>query len=400
MRRSACRAAICTSQQVNPGVEHGGRHALATAELTATPSSATWQIAAAGGPTSQRRSRAVAQAPHLGFAAAPFNGRRAKPPLTSDSRLRESGSESTELEGSASPPPATAKEPKILGLDLGVFAASLAEIHDTPFVLIRADASQCEQWAELLGVPARRCYISDARLAARASEAKVDASEIAAAMIPDPGSVMSGDFGEILAAFYLAARSLPAVAIDPLRWRYKADRRKSAPYSDVVQILLPTWPQASPQDRILCAEVKAKATSSSFDPIEAARTGSALDRRGRLVNTLQWLKDKALTDGSDTIEVAQLSRFIQAIDYPAATWEFCAVAVIDASLVDDEVAKMSTDDDAAECTLIVISVPELKRRYTELFAEILACTSQHPPVFTGTANTASAAHQNATGTNP
>jgi hypothetical protein len=311
---------------------------------------------------------------------------------------------SAELEECLRPIPATAKERHILGLDLGVFAASFLEVHDVPFVLIRADVSECEKWAEILGVPARRCYISDARLQARAAAAKVDAAEIAAAMIPDPGSVMSGDFGEILVAFYLAARSLPAVAIDPLRWRYKADRTKSAPYSDVVQMFLPTWPEASFEDRIVCAEVKAKATSGSFDPIEAARTGSALDRRGRLVNTLAWLKDKALTDGSETVDVDQLSRFIRATDHPAALWEFCAVAVIDASMVDDEVAKISTevdDPEASECALIVISVPELKKRYTELFKEIVDCTSRQPLVSAGTAAPAAAAPGDlATGTSP
>lgn len=75
-----------------------------------------------------------------------------------------------------------------------------------------------------------------------------------------------------------------------------------------------------------------------FDPIEAAGAGSATDRGGRLVNTLEWLKDKALTDGSDLVEIAQLDRFLKAIDHPQASWEFCAVAVIDSDFVRDEIA--------------------------------------------------------------
>jgi hypothetical protein len=222
-----------------------------------------------------------------------------------------------------------------------------------------------------LGVPARRCYISDEELTARARAAAVAGSHVAAAKIPDPGSVMSGDFGEILAAFYLASQSLPTVTIDPVKWRYKADRRKAAPHSDVVQLLLPSWPEASNEDRIICAEVKAKATRSQFDPIQDAGAGSALDRGGRLVNTLNWLKDKALTDGSDTVEVAQFERFIAAIDHPEHIRDFRAVAVIDAGFVDDEIAK-GTAPEPGECTLVVISVPDLKKRYTELFAEIVA----------------------------
>lgn len=277
-----------------------------------------------------------------------------------------------------------------MGLDLDVFAASFVEVSDTPFLLIRAHADESEKWAQLLGVPARRCYISDATLMERAEAGKVAGSLVAAATIPDPGSVMSGDFGEIVTAFYMAARSLPAVSIDPVRWRYKADRKKAAPYSDVVQFVLPSWPASSAEDRIVCAEVKAKATNGTFDPIEAAGTGSETDRGGRLVNTLEWLKDKALTDGSDVVEIAQLDRFIQAVDHPQALWEFCAVAVIDSDFVDDEIAK-GTAPQPDKCALIVISVPKLKKRYTELFDAIVATADYLVPAPGSTVSTPASA---------
>lgn len=168
------------------------------------------------------------------------------------------------------------------------------------------------------------------------------------------------------------------MSIDPVRWRYKADRTKAAPYSDVVQMVLPEWPESSANDRIVCAEVKAKATKGSFDPIMAAGAGSAADRGGRLVNTLEWLKDKALTEGSDVVQIAQLDRFIHAIDHPEASREFCAVAVIDSEFVDDEIAR-GTAPDEGECALIVISVPELKRRYVELFDAIVASAEELVP---------------------
>jgi hypothetical protein len=274
--------------------------------------------------------------------------------------------------------PRHGEERHILGLDLGVFAASFVEVSDTPFVLIRAEATESAKWAQLLGAPARRCYISDDKLLERAQAGGVGGAEVAAAKIPDPGAVMSGDFGEIVTAFFMASRSLPAVAIDPVRWRYKADRKKAAPYSDVVQMVLPTWPATSADDRIVCAEVKAKATKGKFDPIAAARDGSTSDRDGRLINTLLWLKDKALTDGSDVVEVAQLDRFIRAVDHPHASWDFCAVAVIDSTFVSDEIAK-ATAPASGECTLIVISIPELKMRYTELFDMIVASADQLVP---------------------
>lgn len=266
----------------------------------------------------------------------------------------------------------------ILGLDLGVFAASFVEVSVTPFLVVRAEAAESEKWAQLLKVPARRCYISDNKLLERAEAGKVAGSVVAGATIPEPGAVMSGDFGEIVTAFFLATRALPALSVDPVRWRYKADRKKAAPGSDVVQMVLPKWPVSSADDRIVCAEVKAKATKGTFDPIAAAGEGSASDRGGRLVHTLQWLKEKALTDGSDVVEIPQLERFIQAVDHPQASWEFCAVAVIDSDFVEDEIAK-GTAPATDKCTLIVISIPELKKRYTELYDAIVASADRLSP---------------------
>ena len=248
---------------------------------------------------------------------------------------------------------------------------SFVGVGASQYLLVKAKADEAERWAEMLGEPARRCYISDETLKERAAATGMNGSELAALKIPDAGSVMSGDFGEILSAFYIAARSLPVVTIDPLRWRYKAQRTKAAPGSDIVQLLLPSWPQSSAEDQIICAEVKAKATAGAFDPIQKAGEGSKQDRTGRLAKTLVWLREKNLTDGSDTVTFEQLDRFINAVDHPAISPDFRAVAVIDAGMVDDEIAK-GTMPHPDNCALIVISVPELKRHYTALFAAIVA----------------------------
>ncbi len=137
---------------------------------------------------------------------------------------------------------------------------------------------------------------------------------------------MSGDFGEIFASFYFASKSRPGHVLDPVKWRYKNDRTRAAPKSDVVQLLLPSWPTPPSNDTVLCAEVKAKATSGDFNPIERALEGSRQDREGRLTKTLLWLKELATSPGLETMEVAHLDRFIQATDHPEYIREFKAVA--------------------------------------------------------------------------
>jgi hypothetical protein len=59
---------------------------------------------------------------------------------------------------------------------------------------------------------------------------------------------MSGDFGEIVAYLYLAGSEGGGV-VGPKRWRLKEDRTKSAPCSDVVQLVFSNWPNAGDAGR-------------------------------------------------------------------------------------------------------------------------------------------------------
>lgn len=173
-----------------------------------------------------------------------------------------------------------------LGLDLAEVRKFFVEDTSQAFVLIKVPTGAADHWADLLSVPARRYYVSDGEAAANAARTSLPLSEVVAAKTPDPGSVMAGDFGEILTAFFLAASAHPDEVLDPKKWRLKQDRTKPAPYSDVVQFLLPEWPKPSSSDRLVCAEVKTKSTSGASTPIEAAVSDSRKDRDGRLAKTL------------------------------------------------------------------------------------------------------------------
>lgn len=258
-----------------------------------------------------------------------------------------------------------------LGIDLAEVQKFFVEESDDPFLLINVPNGATPAWAEMLGVPARRCYIADDRLAENAERTNRPRGEIVAAKLPDPGAVMAGDFGEILAALFLASREHPAVVRDPKKWRLKQDRAKAAPYSDVVQFLLPDWPTPSSEDRLVCAEVKTKSTSGGSKPVASAIADSVRDREGRLVKTLAWLKERSLGEELGTVDLQQIDRFIEAIDHPPAAREFRAVAVICSSLVATEIDGVEAPQDGAT-TLVVISVPDLKVNYEGVYAAIAA----------------------------
>lgn len=254
--------------------------------------------------------------------------------------------------------------------DLGFDLASAVpwfphEVND-PYVLVRVSDEHAKSWATTLGLTVRRCYVTDSIINERAQALGVDKAEIIAARLPDSGSTMAGDFGEILVYLYQGALELPTASLGPKKWRLKQDRTKPAPHSDVVHFVLPSWPQSSTNDVLLCSEVKTKSTDGDSTPIQSAVEDCAKDRTSRLARTLVWLRERALLEPLGDVQIGHLERFINATDHPPARKRFRAVAVVCNSLVDDELAAAPTAA-SADYTVVVIAVPDLKTTYSSVF---------------------------------
>ncbi|MDZ4064549.1 MAG: Hachiman antiphage defense system protein HamA [Coriobacteriia bacterium] len=259
-----------------------------------------------------------------------------------------------------------ARPPDDLDFSTDVVASWFERESDTPYSLVRVPDESAAEWTEALGVTVRRCYVSDTLLVARAKELGRPASEILAARLPDPGSTMSGDFGEILVYLFLACEAGPLVAVGPKKWRLKQDRTKPAPGSDVIHFVLPDWPLAGANDRLLCAEVKAKATRGVSKPIAAAIRDSEKDRTSRLARTLIWLRERALFEDLGDVDLEELDRFIEADKHPAFEKEYKAIAVVCTSLLEDELMDAPAEEPASY-SVVVIAVPDLKAAYTRVY---------------------------------
>jgi hypothetical protein len=183
--------------------------------------------------------------------------------------------------------------------------------------LVRVSPDVAAQWPAAFARAIRRCYLTDATLRDRAQATGMPPTALIAARLPDPGSVMSGDFGEIIAYVYHAVSAQPTTAFGPKKWRLKQDRRKPAPHSDVIHFVLPEWPDASAADVLICSEVKTKATDGVFDPIGDAIIGRNKDRTSRLTTTLVWLRERALMESLGNVQLEHIQRFIDSIDHPS-----------------------------------------------------------------------------------
>ncbi len=248
---------------------------------------------------------------------------------------------------------------------------------ETPYVLVRVSEAHANSWAELVRDAFRRCYLKDQFLETRSHELEKQArgnlneiqEQIIRSKLPNPGSVMSGDFGEILVYFFQAKEAYPNIAFGPKKWRLKQDRTKSSPYSDVVQFVLPTWPTPSREDVIHCAEVKAKATNGDSTPIQSAIRDCGKDRTSRLAKTLVWLRDRAIGEELGSVRIPHLNRFINATEFPPATKRFRAVAVICSSIAEAEL-KAAPAIESADFSMVIITVPNLKTVYTSVFEAV------------------------------
>jgi hypothetical protein len=267
-----------------------------------------------------------------------------------------------------------------LGLQQNVVLSWFAAQQGQQYTLVSVSPAVVATWAVVLRDAFRRAYISDQLLDQRAEVTQSPRAAILAAKLPNTGSVMSGDFGEIVGYLYLGAQPQGGVPIGPKRWRLKQDRTKSAPFTDVVQFILPQWPVASDADRVVCAEVKAKATASTFRPIGDAIAGSQLDSTSRLSRTFVWLRERSLLgDDIGAITLPQLQRFIDATDFPPYARQFHAIAVICTSLIANELTFVPTTI-PQNCALVILSIPNLRETYTAVYQAVQDSVAANSPL--------------------
>jgi len=214
------------------------------------------------------------------------------------------------------------------------------------------------------------CYLSSNDLDDQIHRTGLSANELIENKMPDPGSVMAGDFGEILTLFYLAG-DIEEIARKIKKWRFKQDRRKPAPHSDVIVLYREFDDRPSTNDFVICAEAKLKSTSSTFSPIKSSLEGYQADKTGRLARTLTWLKEKAI-DHEGVESITFVKRFTDDLLNTEFQKRFRAVAIIDREFLDDELIKaVELPDKNDEFEVVVLGINDLKAVYQNSFQRAL-----------------------------
>lgn len=211
----------------------------------------------------------------------------------------------------------------------------------------------------------RACYVTDKKLAENIIGLGKDAEEIIKeTYLPDIPSLMSGEFGELLSYNLLQSiyKSENLIGVD--KWVWKEDPNKSALKHDLILIKYDS-PNPSIDDSVVLGEVKTKATSSKFNPIEKAIEDISKNHNTKLFKTLYWVKKKYSADSNKKM-VDSINRFLT-VEMPSYKKQFKAIAVIDDSLLQDEIGKAYSLPNLENFELIVISINNLKNTYNEFF---------------------------------
>lgn len=244
-------------------------------------------------------------------------------------------------------------------------------IEKDQFVILKLNENELDTFLSKLPPNYRKCYITDKRLKEHVETLQMHYSDILKEFyLPDPGNVMSGEFGEILSYLILQEYYLPLRLVGPKKWRWKDDRNHAIQKTDVM--LFHREKEPSNEDLLVSAEIKSKATrNNSYDPIKNAVEGAYDDFVRRLAVSLNWLKAKYAKE-NNVRSLEYLKRFLDPVSYGEYKKNFKAIVVIDDSLIKEEIVRdREIQEFNAEFEIILISMKDLKSCYETTYNNIL-----------------------------
>lgn len=238
--------------------------------------------------------------------------------------------------------------------------------------------------------PFRRAYISDKKLDRVEAKKKNPRKDIINRRLPDPGDVMSGDFGEILTYYMATELWSPDVNYKPMKWRFKDDPKKASPKTDVVlfQIVKDVnHPDAN--DKLITYEAKAHATpiAGTYKMHKQKRAitykdgkdcctfidaifDADNDRASRAAESIIYLKNKAEDkDDDDFLDV--LNRFDKGFSVPYVA-EHNAVAIVDSADLGNQIGRMPIDlmSTFPGIKLFCMPINNLKQLYEDIYSQL------------------------------
>jgi hypothetical protein len=223
-------------------------------------------------------------------------------------------------------------------------------------------------------------YISDDELQLRITELHSDKATEFSEILPDKGSIKSGDFGEILSYLLFKNRHKKRQVDGPKKWRWKQEKNVAAPYTDVILYSM-KHKKPSKDDLLISVESKMKAVANNgYHPIQNAIDGAEKDYVSRIANSLSWIRKKYKDElvkanankAAITNVISIINRYIQSETTGPYSKKVKAIAIIDKDLLEDELVKTVTVPSipGLDLAVFVVSIKDLQGAYETVFQKI------------------------------
>lgn len=236
------------------------------------------------------------------------------------------------------------------------------------FLIFRLEPASRTALSDFLFDKIRDCYVPLQTLK-NAKAAGRNLAELIAAYVPDNAVTRSCEFAETT-SFNILARKCGLPLSGPAKWRWKEEKNIPLKKTDVLLFNMGAAP--SPDDVLVSAETKSKATAAKDSQLLAAIEGADEDRLGRIGRSLVWFKDRAIQE-NDMKMKAVVERF-QFSDRPGnGTYHKHpkAILFIDSALLADELAKAFPDDCYYRMEVLIIAIDDLRGLYNSVYDRVI-----------------------------
>lgn len=239
-------------------------------------------------------------------------------------------------------------------------------------VLYQFDVSKTEEFIQDMLGPIRDAYISEERIKQIEKKHNKTRQEIIEKRLPHEASIKSGDFGEIL-TYHIARQYFASSAnVTPMKWRFKDDKQKASPKTDILLFYKPDATSATAADTMYSIEVKARSKKPSKDSsIFNAVKGADVDRTSRAVETIDYLLTRIEETNDQEEFYDSIDRFGGAYPKPYNK-KFYAVAVVESKYLPKHVHNIPASMSAAYSGIDIYCLPirDLYAIFQKIYAQL------------------------------